>query len=339
MAKGTLSKTVSIYVNGQQVDSTLKSLQSELRKLQNEQRLATIGSEDYVEKSLKIREIKQVLDEQAEAVKGLEKRHRSLVDTLTDVGNVLTGVKYTLNIFGADLGNLAGAIDQAAKMSDAYAAVQKTTGLTAEEVKLLNEEFKKMDTRTSREQLNQLAYEAGKLGISGVEAVKGFVAAADKINVALGDELGEGAMVTIGKLADLFQQTTGQLDGKGVEEQMLAIGSAINSLGAASSASEGDMVNFMQRIATRLWRGLWLRRIRRERLSLSGRSSRYPMLSRISTSCSRAFGSLSVLRVLCGVFRRRLQVLDPALFGVFGLNYTLSIRGAIPLRGHCMVFP
>ena len=57
MAKGTLSKTVSIYVNGKQVDSTLKSLQSELRKLQNEQRLATIGSEDYVEKSLKIREI------------------------------------------------------------------------------------------------------------------------------------------------------------------------------------------------------------------------------------------------------------------------------------------
>ena len=57
MAKGTLSKTVSIYVNGQQVDSTLKSLQSELRKLQNEQRLATIGGEEYVEKSLKIREI------------------------------------------------------------------------------------------------------------------------------------------------------------------------------------------------------------------------------------------------------------------------------------------
>lgn len=57
MAKGTLSKTVSIYVNGQQVESTLKSLQGELRKLENEQRKAVIGSVEYVEKSLKIREI------------------------------------------------------------------------------------------------------------------------------------------------------------------------------------------------------------------------------------------------------------------------------------------
>ena len=42
--------------------------------------------------------------------------------------------------------------------------VRKFTGMTKEQVEDLNEEFKKMDTRTAREQLNVLAEEAGKLG-------------------------------------------------------------------------------------------------------------------------------------------------------------------------------
>lgn len=71
------------------------------------------------------------------------------------------------------------------------ANVRKFTGLADDEVKELNEDFKKMDTRTSREDLNKLAEEAGRLGKSSKEDVLGFVKAADQINVAL-DELGDG---------------------------------------------------------------------------------------------------------------------------------------------------
>lgn len=81
MAKGTLSKSVSIYVNGQQVDSTLKSLQSELRKLQNEQRLCEIGSEEYIQTSLKMREIKAVIDEQRLEV-GNKMAGSDVIDTI-----------------------------------------------------------------------------------------------------------------------------------------------------------------------------------------------------------------------------------------------------------------
>lgn len=57
MAK-TLSRKVTIYVNGKEVENTLKSLGEEMRKLERQQKTLPIGSEEYVKASLKIKEIK-----------------------------------------------------------------------------------------------------------------------------------------------------------------------------------------------------------------------------------------------------------------------------------------
>ncbi|MBO7540567.1 MAG: hypothetical protein J6T33_02775, partial [Bacteroidales bacterium] len=65
--------------------------------------------------------------------------------------------------FDSGIGKVKDLAADAAALDDVYADVQKTTGLTHEEVEKLNEAFKKMDTRTSREQLNQLAYDTTKL--------------------------------------------------------------------------------------------------------------------------------------------------------------------------------
>ena len=57
------------------------------------------------------------------------------------------------------------AVQAFAEIDQEMANVRKYTGMTKEQVESLNEEFKKMDTRSSREQLNQLAQEAGRLGM------------------------------------------------------------------------------------------------------------------------------------------------------------------------------
>lgn len=132
-----------------------------------------------------------------------------------------------------------------AEMEEQMADVRKYTGLTADEVKDLNEEFKKMDTRTSREELNQLAGAAGRLGITSKEGIKDFVDAADKIGVALGDDLGEGAVDQIGKLAMAF----GEDERMGLNKAMLATGSAINELAQNSAANAGYLVEFTARVA------------------------------------------------------------------------------------------
>lgn len=132
-----------------------------------------------------------------------------------------------------------------AKMDEAMTDVMKYTSQTKQEVEEMNETFKQMTTRTPREELNALAGAAGRLGITARKDIEGFVSAADKINVALGDDLGEGAIDQIGKLTMVF----GENKKKGLEGAMLATGSAINVLGASSSANTGFITEFTSAMA------------------------------------------------------------------------------------------
>ena len=134
-------------------------------------------------------------------------------------------------------------VDDYAEMEEAESQVVKYTGLSKEAVKELNEEFKNMDTRTPRTRLNELAGDAGKLGISTKEGVLEFVEAANMINVALGEDLGKDAITQIGKLADMF----GEGD-RSLKENMLAVGSAVNSVAQNSAASEPYLVEFTARM-------------------------------------------------------------------------------------------
>lgn len=156
---------------------------------------------------------------------------------MTLVGSI-TGVSLALRKVSEDT----------AKMDDTYSDVMKTTGMTREQVVSLNEDFKKMDTRTAREELNMLARDAGKLGISLQEDVMGFVEAGNIINVALGEDLGEGAIQNIGKITEVFRLSTKELDNLDLKGRMLAVGSAINELGQSSTANEAYLVNFTQRL-------------------------------------------------------------------------------------------
>lgn len=136
-----------------------------------------------------------------------------------------------------------GAVQDYADMDSAMANAQKFTGMTRAEVEQLNEELKKMDTRTSREELNELAASAGRLGKSSVEDVMGFVRAGDVIGVAM-DELGTEAPEIISKLAGIFNLEAEM----GTEKAMLAAGSAINSLSASCASSAPGLVDFASRM-------------------------------------------------------------------------------------------
>lgn len=138
-----------------------------------------------------------------------------------------------------------GSVEAFAEMDQEMNNVRKYTGQSIEEVQRMNETFKQMDTRTPREQLNQLAGSAGRLGITSTSAVLEFVDAADKIGVALGDDLGQGAVDKIGKLAMAF----GEDETKGLRGAMLATGSAVNELAQNSPAQAGYLVDFTARLS------------------------------------------------------------------------------------------
>lgn len=249
MAKA-LSRKVTIYINGKEVESTIKSLTAEMNKLKTQQKGMIIGSEEYINTSLKIKEIESVLKAQKTAIQSLGEDWENTRKAVADYSTILYGLKVATGKIAGAYNWAKGYVEEATKMDDAYADVMKTTGLTHDEVLRLNEAFKQMDTRTAREELNKLASEAGKLGITGIDAVASFTAAADKIRVALGEDLGEDATTVIGKMADIYTRSTKELSDAGDDlgAKMLRIGSAINSLGAASSAAEPHMVDFLARL-------------------------------------------------------------------------------------------
>lgn len=154
-------------------------------------------------------------------------------------------ITQTLGIFSGARDIIKGSVEAFAQMDQEMNNVRKYTGQTIEEVERMNRAFKDMDTRTPREQLNQLAGSAGRLGITATRDVMEFVDAADKINVALGDDLGSDAVDKIGKLAMAF----GEDDRKGLRGAMLASGSAVNELAQNSAASAGYLVDFTARLS------------------------------------------------------------------------------------------
>ena len=181
----------------------------------------------------------QNVNQESKTSKSLWSRFFSFLNTnwgaFTQILGAITGLSVTIRKCVKDF----------ADMDQAMVNVQKYTGQTKEQVEEMNEDFKKMNTRTSRDQLNELAGAAGRLGITAKKNIEEFVDAADKINVSLGDDLGEGAVDKIGKLAQVF----GEDKTKGLRGAMLATGSAVNELAQSSSANAGYIVDFAADLA------------------------------------------------------------------------------------------
>lgn len=229
--------------------ASLKELRSAAKQLQSEINKLSPGTQEFITKSKQLQQVNTRIRQLTSSFKGLveEEKAASLsIKGLTESFN-----KY-FAIATAGIAAITGVsmafrqcAEEAAKLDDTYADVMKTTGLMKEQVSELDKELMKINTRTSREQLLLLARDAGKLGITGKENILGFVRAADQIQVALGEDLGEGAIKQLGKIADVL----GYTQSMGIERSLLSIASSINAVGQASTASEAYLVEFTQRLA------------------------------------------------------------------------------------------
>ena len=222
--------------------SSIRDLEYSIKALNRQMRGMQRGTEQFKQMELKARKLKAVL----QAVRAEGVAQESWIKRCADWSNRMQGI--ALEAVAAISGitfTVKKCVEEYAKMDDEMTNVRKYTGQAADEVERMNEDFKKMDTRTPRQKLNQLAEDAGRLGITSTAAVEDFVDGADKINVALGDDLGDKAVSQIGKLAQMF----GEDKTKGLRGAMLATGSAVNELAQNSSASAGYLVDFTARVA------------------------------------------------------------------------------------------
>ncbi len=222
--------------------SSLRDLQYSLKIVNERLRDAKQGTETYEALAVKAKELKA----QIAAINGEQGKSTSLFGKTTNFLNKNWGaITQTIAAFSGLSANVRQCVDAFTEMDQEMNNVRKYTGQSMDEVIEMNEDFKKIDTRTPRKHLNELAESAGRLGITSKDSIEEFVDAADKISVALGDDLGKDAIDKVGKLAMAF----GEDDRLGLRGAMLATGSAINELAQNSSASAGYLVEFTARVA------------------------------------------------------------------------------------------
>ncbi len=222
--------------------SSIRDLEFSIKAINQQIAGMDRGTEKFKQMQLQAKQLKAEL----QAVRAEGVAQESWIKRSADTFNRMQGL--AISAIAAISGitfTVKKCVEEYAKMDDEMTNVRKYTGQAADEVERMNEDFKKMDTRTPRQKLNQLAEDAGRLGITSTAAIEEFVDGADKINVALGDDLGEKAVSQIGKLAQMF----GEDKTKGLRGAMLSTGSAINELAQNSSASAGYLVDFTARVA------------------------------------------------------------------------------------------
>lgn len=192
-------------------------------------------------------------NEKQKDLKDLKKNIENATGAITQHGNSwqmavknLTAYVGLFGVFNAIKDTVTSAIKKNFEYSSSLTDIRKVSGLTMQDVNKLSEELAKIDTRTSVDGLAQLAYQGAKLGMGkyGVEGMKQFVAAADQINVAIGEEMGEEALPALSKMVE----TMGLIPKMGIEKAMLATGSAMFKLSSTSTSTSTNIVEFAKRL-------------------------------------------------------------------------------------------
>ena len=216
----------------------LKDLQRAAAQLQEELMVAETNSIKYIQTSEKLRDVNKKINE---IKRGWEEHDNQIVATIKR----LTSYVLVYAGFNEVVGRIKQLYQANLQLSDSLADIEKTTGLSTESVAELSREIDSIDTRTAQQELHDLAYEAGKLGISAKEDVLGFVKAGNQLLVALGEDLGGAEAV---RQLMKVNAILGETQKLGVEKALLATGSAINEISQTSRASAGPIVDVVNRI-------------------------------------------------------------------------------------------
>lgn len=225
-----------ILARSKQGKASLDELRRAYKQLEEELNQINTKSKEFADKQKSMKELKKNIDEATGAAHKQGGAWQTALKNLTAyVG--LFAVFNQLKTYLFDIFRLN------AKFAEQLTNIRKVALSTTEDVAQLSKELSKIETRTSLEELNNLAYAGAKLGIQ-TQNLAGFVRAADQVNVALKEDLGDEALTSLAKITEVM----GLIDKYGVEEAMLKTGSAIFRLASTSTASSGKIVDFSNRL-------------------------------------------------------------------------------------------
>lgn len=240
--KGTYlshSQLNDIIERGRKGKASINELKQAYNQLSEELNQLNTKSKEFNEKQKDLKDLKKNIDNATGAISKHGNSWQTAVKNLTAYVGLF-------RVFNAIKDTVTSAIKKNFEYSSSLTDIRKVSGLTMQDVNKLSEELAKIDTRTSIDGLAQLAYEGAKLGMDkyGVDGMAQFVKAADKINVAIGEEMGEEALPALSKMVE----TMGLIPKMGIEKAMLATGSAMFKLSSTSTSTSTNIVEFAKRL-------------------------------------------------------------------------------------------
>ena len=142
-----IRRGIELYIDGKEVKNDIRAVEAEAKKLKKEIRGMTIGSEEYIQTSKKIRQLDKILQQHRREIKAVEVQQQSLLSRgvkwfkdyslqITGAIAALTGVAMKLNEFRR----------QAAEKEDAAANLKALTGLDDENIEWLTQQADKLST-------------------------------------------------------------------------------------------------------------------------------------------------------------------------------------------------
>lgn len=240
--KGTYlshSQLNDVIERGRKGKASINELKQAYNQLSEELNQLNTKSKEFNEKQKDLKDLKKNIENATGAITQHGNSWQKAVKNLTAYVGLF-------GVFNAIKDTVTSAIKKNFEYSSSLTDIRKVSGLTMQDVNKLSEELAKIDTRTSVDGLAQLAYQGAKLGMGkyGVEGMKQFVAAADQINVAIGEEMGEEALPALSKMVE----TMGLIPKMGIEKAMLATGSAMFKLSSTSTSTSTNIVEFAKRL-------------------------------------------------------------------------------------------
>ena len=240
--KGTYlshSQLNDVIERGKKGKASINELKQAYNQLSEELNQLNTKSKEFNEKQKELKDLKKNIDNATGAISQQSKSWQTALKNLTAYVGLF-------QVFNAIKDTVTSAIKKNFELSGSLTDIRKVSGLAMADVNKLATELAKIDTRTSIDGLAQLAYQGAKLGMGkyGVEGMAQFVKAADQINVAIGEEMGEEALPALSKMVE----TMGLIPKMGIEKAMLATGSAMFKLSSTSTSTSTNIVEFAKRL-------------------------------------------------------------------------------------------
>lgn len=215
------------------VKKNVVALRAELRKMSED-------APGYAEKLKRYEQVSAEFDRMKQKVGGVRSSLKELTGAVVG-GNLLTAALFRLR---EAVGSIFTGNE---RLSESLTDVQRTTGVTAEQVSKLNKDLKQVDTRTAQDQLLKIA-EIGGLFHVPTEQLEGFIEQVNKMNVVLGKEFEGGAEEVTTQMA-LLRNVFIDIKSDNIASDIGHIGNALIVLAHEGAATAPIMSEFAKRIA------------------------------------------------------------------------------------------